>query len=391
MRVVATVQPGAGHLLPVVPLLHALRAAGHDVLLAGSATLAPLAERYGVPLEPVGPTWTWDDPGGLLGRPVPDRPAAQRAALAGAVDVARYAVLSDVTALLARTGADLVVHEQYEPSGALAAELSGTPCLCVGHGYSPYVAGGPGGPAAAARPPHPARAALGLPAEPDPGWCYAYADSCPPSLHPFPPVDLPLRWQLRPEVPVPAPGPTAGPPPEWADAPPGSRVLVTFGTAAAGRAALLPLVVRSARAAGGRAHVLGVPRFAPLGPLLAAADVVVTHGGSGTTVAAVAAGRPVLVLPVHDEQRYLAFRLAGAGAARSLAAHEVSEDAVEAGVRELLTDPSYRGNARRLAAEIAAMPGAGRTVDRLEALLDAGPPNPGPFADRRGVVHGTAR
>ncbi len=377
MLVVATVQPGAGHLLPVVPLLQALEVAGHAVVVAASASLRPLVERFGLRAEPVGPDWSWSEPHGLLGRAAATGPQEYRAALTDAIDVARFAVLPDLTSLLDELRPQLVVHEQYEPSGALAAELSGIACLCLGHGYSPYL-GSPTGPAHRA---HPARSALGLPAVPGDTWTYAYADSYPPSLHPFPAVASARRWPLRPLVPVPATGDrdASDPASAW-PAGPGRRVLVTFGSAAGPRSGQLPLVEEAVRTAGAVPLVLGAPArpgrpaaFAALAPLLEQADLVVSHGGSGTTVAALAAGRPVLVLPGQHEQHYLGFRISGAGAGAALPDGDVTPSAVRALVEELLADPAYAANARRLAAEIAAMPGPAHTVARLEELVGRTP------------------
>jgi UDP:flavonoid glycosyltransferase YjiC (YdhE family) len=52
MRVVASVQPGTGHLRPLVPTLGALQEAGHEVLVASAeplrAEVEAVARRAGV-------------------------------------------------------------------------------------------------------------------------------------------------------------------------------------------------------------------------------------------------------------------------------------------------------------------------------------------------------
>ncbi len=111
-----------------------------------------------------------------------------------------------------------------------------------------------------------------------------------------------------------------------------------------------------------------VERYLPQSLLFPHCDLVVCHGGSGTTLAAVAAGLPMLVLPQEANQFWNADRTAALGAGRSLRPDEATADAIEGVVAELLRDSSYRSRARLLAAEIQAMPHPDDLVPRLEAL-----------------------
>jgi UDP:flavonoid glycosyltransferase YjiC (YdhE family) len=83
------------------------------------------------------------------------------------------------------------------------------------------------------------------------------------------------------------------------------------------------------------------------------ADLVVHHGGSGTTLGALAAGVPQLVLPQGADQFANAEALLAAGAAVRLLPGELSADAVTEQARKA---SSCRDAARVIAAEIAAMP-----------------------------------
>nr|WP_225957791.1 nucleotide disphospho-sugar-binding domain-containing protein [Amycolatopsis lexingtonensis] len=87
--------------------------------------------------------------------------------------------------------------------------------------------------------------------------------------------------------------------------------------------------------------------------LLPRADLVVHHGGSGTTLGALAAGVPQLVLPQGADQFANAAALVDAGAALRLLPGELSADAVAEQARKA---SSCRDAARAIAAEIAAMP-----------------------------------
>jgi hypothetical protein len=66
MRVLASVLPGTGHLLPLVPALHALRGAGHTVLVASAEPLRAEVEAAELDFAPVGPPWHESDVDALL-------------------------------------------------------------------------------------------------------------------------------------------------------------------------------------------------------------------------------------------------------------------------------------------------------------------------------------
>ncbi len=121
-------------------------------------------------------------------------------------------------------------------------------------------------------------------------------------------------------------------------------------------------------------HVHAEP-YLPQSLVLPSCDLVVCHGGSGTTLAALSCGLPLLLLPQEANQFWNADRTAALGAGRTLRPHELGVDAVRSGLASLLNDPAYRVSASRLADEIAAMPAPHEVVGALEALV---PPAPEP-------------
>ena len=94
-----------------------------------------------------------------------------------------------------------------------------------------------------------------------------------------------------------------------------------------------------------------VEPWVPQGAVMAHASAMVGHGGSGSTLAAMAAGMPLAVLPLFADQPENADRVAELGAGLRLDGTAALADAVS----ELLDDPSYRANARSVAAEIEAL------------------------------------
>jgi UDP:flavonoid glycosyltransferase YjiC (YdhE family) len=103
--------------------------------------------------------------------------------------------------------------------------------------------------------------------------------------------------------------------------------------------------------------------------LLPHVDVIVFHGGSATTVAALSNGVPSLAIPLGADQTYNAFRLASAGAGMTLNVPELTAERVRTNVRQLLDHQLYKSNAERLRAEIEELPAMARAVPLLERLV----------------------
>ena len=115
------------------------------------------------------------------------------------------------------------------------------------------------------------------------------------------------------------------------------------------------------------AHV-HVVRFVPMGAALPQCAAVVSHGGSGSVVAALAHGLPSVLLPMGADQPGNAERCEALGVARVLDVVRATPDDVRAAVEAVLTQPSYREAAERLRDEIAALPGPDHAVAQLNTL-----------------------
>lgn len=106
---------------------------------------------------------------------------------------------------------------------------------------------------------------------------------------------------------------------------------------------------------------------APHSAVLASAAAVVTHGGHGTVVRALAAGVPMLVLPHGRDQGDNAVRVTTRGAGLKLG-RKASAKAVAKAVERLLADPSYRAAAERLGQQIRTDAASGALVAELESV-----------------------
>jgi MGT family glycosyltransferase len=114
-----------------------------------------------------------------------------------------------------------------------------------------------------------------------------------------------------------------------------------------------------------------VEKWVPLSPLLPRCDAVLCHAGTGTTLAALGAGLPLVLVPQGADQFDNARACERAGAARVLLPDQVTPAAVREAVRTVLRDDSSeRAAARSLAAEIAAMPSAVEVAGAVMSIAD---------------------
>jgi UDP:flavonoid glycosyltransferase YjiC (YdhE family) len=107
-------------------------------------------------------------------------------------------------------------------------------------------------------------------------------------------------------------------------------------------------------------------QYIPLAALMPHLDLVVSHGGSGTLIAALAHGLPQVVVPIWADQPENAQRVADLGAGIMIGGSERSVDSIRAAIRATLSDPAYGLSAQRMKSEIAQLP----DIDHAVALLE---------------------
>ena len=111
-----------------------------------------------------------------------------------------------------------------------------------------------------------------------------------------------------------------------------------------------------------------VLRLAPHREILREAAAVVTHCGHGTTIKALAAGVPVICMPMGRDQFEVAARVVHRGAGVRIEAGASPQEISEA-VREILDNPTYRNAARRIADAIAREVEEDLAIKEIETLL----------------------
>lgn len=108
---------------------------------------------------------------------------------------------------------------------------------------------------------------------------------------------------------------------------------------------------------------------APHAAILEHAALVITHCGHGTAIKALAAGVPLLCIPMGRDQNDTAARVVATGAGIRLSPNSPASK-IGPAVDRLLADPGYAAAAQRMAAVIAEERRSVDVVAELEAVAD---------------------
>jgi len=106
------------------------------------------------------------------------------------------------------------------------------------------------------------------------------------------------------------------------------------------------------------------------------ADLIVCHGGINTVLEPLAAGVPMVLMPLAFEQGAIAARMEYAGAARVLSFRS-SAAKLAAAISEVRGNPSFRAKARAIQQEMRAAGGVRRAVDLIERMPGVSVPKVG--------------
>ncbi len=383
LRVLFTFRSGLGHFHPLLALASSLKNAGHSVRFACPPEMVGAVRNAGFDAEPIG--LSLDQSRERTARDAPEMASAppEGARLIAFArifaDIELMPRLEDLLPVVRTWRPALIVHEMAEFAAPLAAALEGIPA--VNHSWGPIVA--PDVMAEAGRMAARHWRAVGLP-EPDRGGMYAglYLDVCPPGLQEAHIVSVPRVQPMR-HTPVPS---EMGDNPAWLEAL-GRRdvVTVTLGTLfnarhpglyrviVEGLAGLeCDVVVALGPGVDASSTLEPLPKNAqafswvPWSPLLRKTAVVVGHGGASSTLGPLALGVPVVIIPLGADHFVNARRVAAAGAGVILARDGLEPSDLRRAVEAALS-VSVRQSARRIAAQIAAMPAPPEVVPILEA------------------------
>ncbi len=340
MRVLFATTRGAGHFGPLVPFAQACRRAGHEVVVAGPRSVGGLVARAGLPLRAV-PEAPADVIDAAFAPVWAHEATVQHVVQDLFVGIHARTALPGMLSIVAEWMPDVIVRETMEYASLLAADYYGVPQVRVG---------------------------VHLTSQIDGDVMFAQFAATALNVAPERLLDSPLLTRA----------------PRWPDEPEHEAlrfrtdvvprreedlVYVSFGSEAPVSEhfpgvyreaidALADLPVRTLVTIGDRRAPaeLGplppsvtVQRWAPQGEVMSRAAAMVGHGGSGSTLNALAAGVPQAFVPLFVDGPANADRVAEAGA--GIVAEDLAAD-----VEKLLTEPRYRQAAATLADEIRALP-----------------------------------
>ena len=380
MRILFSCMPWEGHFRPLVPLAHALAARGHDVAFAAAAEWESRAAEEGFPLLAAGMT---RDAGGALFAPdrkwIFELPPEERRPLQFSFLFAKIhapAKLPEVREVARTWAADAIVYDSCDLAAPLAAASLGLPS--VNHSFGAMI---PLAALEAAREyMEPLWRDEGL--EPDlhaGAFRGLFVDLAPPSFAWEQPRGKVVRLRPVPD--------TAGERPSWLDELEPPLVYVTMGTVynqpelfrplldgLDGHGSALVTVGRNVEpeALGPLPPRVRVERFVPQAHILARSAAVISHGGSGTTLGALAHGLPLVLVPQAADQFDNAARAETAGAAVVLRPGEVTAESVRAALGLVLGEPAFAEAARAIAAEIREMSTVDEAATAVEEHVHAG-------------------
>lgn len=355
----------------MIPLARALAHAGHEVRWAGAEQACVTLRDRGFDAVPAGvfeivPSPLRNPPPEIAALPPAERPDRLFAIVFGPLRA--EAMLADLMPIVEGWQPQLLVCEQAELAGPIAAARHDVPN--VTHAFGRLL------PAARVARARESMAGLwrahGLEPRPYAGtYDHVYVDIYPPSLQADDTAHLGAVQLVRPADPI-APDAAAEP-----------LVYVTLGTVFNDDLTLFLVAVEAARELGVRVvvtlgpgndpGVLGpqpshvtVEQFIPQADLLPACAAVVSHAGSGTFLAALAAGVPQVLLPQAADQFLNAQAAAEGGVAIAVPRAEASVARVREALERVIGDETFRQAAGRVRAEISAMPAPEAVAAELE-------------------------
>ncbi len=382
MRMLFTFAGGNGHYLPLTPIAYAARKSGHVITFAGQTAMMSTVEGAGFSAFDTGGSTLRTSPQ-IVPLTVPDIEQEEQVIRKGfALRTARERA-STLLPLYARWKPDVIVCDEMDFGAMIAAEHLAIPHATV----IVLAAGGFARPELIAGSLNQVRAEHALPPDPDatmPGR-HLILSPVPPSFrdphHPLPVTAHAIRPLVLEDVSDQAI-------PDWITDPDRlPLVYFTLGTIfnlesgdlfqrvlAGLRNLPIDLVVTVGReldpaVLGPQPAHVRIEQFVPQAMLLPYCDLVISHGGSGSVIGALAFGVPQVLIPMGADQLHNAQRGKELGFARILDPITLTPDDVRETVTAMLANDSARDRAHQLRNEICALPGSAYAVGLLEQLV----------------------
>ena len=170
--------------------------------------------------------------------------------------------------------------------------------------------------------------------------------------------------------------------PEWIDELPHPRVLVNVSTELQEDGEIIKTAIQGLANEKGSVIIttaaldpgqfvasndrMRITKFLPHASVIPKVDVVITHGGMGTTQRALAAGVPVCVIPWGRDQNETARRVEICGAGIMIPRNKLSAELLRSSVKEAIT---RKAESEKIAASFKKAGGADRAVELIREIL----------------------
>ncbi len=115
-----------------------------------------------------------------------------------------------------------------------------------------------------------------------------------------------------------------------------------------------------------------VVEYAPQLELIRRSDLVITHGGLNTTLESLAHGVPLIAIPITNDQPGVAARIQWTGVGEFLPISKVHVQNLQQQILQVLTDPKYHQNAKKIQQDIQNSGGVKFAVDIIKKAAASG-------------------
>jgi UDP:flavonoid glycosyltransferase YjiC (YdhE family) len=395
MRVLFTTTPWIGHFQPLVPLARVVAAAGHEVAFASSRAFGPLIEEEGFAAMPAGRA-SDDEVATVRAMAADEDIHDPRRATAAfyvqiMVDMNTRCMVPDLVDICRAWKPDILVREEAEFGGTIAAEHLGIPHAAVQVLYFFARTSLEG---AVSKKLDRVRREWGLPPDPklEALHRYLFLSFTPPSfIEPGAHIPPTMHFLQPPQ----SRNGGSDALPDWVRGPLQRPVIyVTMGTAMSKVRSMfpdmffdvIPTLLEGLRAEAGTLIVtvgrdrapeevdphlpnVHVERYIPQELLFPRCDLVVTHGGHNTVLPALQFGLPLVLIPFWADQPDNARRCAELGVGEVIQSADVTPEVMGSTARKVLMEPSnYREQVLRVQSEIVSLPDVGQGGQLLEQL-----------------------
>jgi zeaxanthin glucosyltransferase len=108
--------------------------------------------------------------------------------------------------------------------------------------------------------------------------------------------------------------------------------------------------------------------FAPQLELLKRAALTITHAGLNTALESLAAGVPMVAIPITNDQPGVAARIVWSGAGECIPPRKLTAPRLRTAIERVLKEDSYRDAVKRLQADMERAGGASRACEIIESV-----------------------